>query len=38
MFPIIHCKCGAPARVRCFNGVGSLWIECEEGHGQAKRV
>jgi hypothetical protein len=33
MFPSMTCKCGKPARVRCFNGLGSFWVECEDGHG-----
>jgi hypothetical protein len=32
MFPIVMCTCGKPARVRCFNGVGTYWLECEDGH------
>jgi hypothetical protein len=35
-FPLIICKCGKPARVRCFNGAGALSIECADGHGRAK--
>ena len=30
MFPIVICECGKPARVRCFNGVGTYWMECED--------
>jgi hypothetical protein len=33
MFPSMTCHCGKPARVRCFNGVRTYWIECEDGHG-----
>jgi hypothetical protein len=33
MFPAMTCKCGKPARVRCFNGLGTFWVECEDGHG-----
>ncbi len=33
MFPIMTCQCGKAARVRCFNGVGTYWTECEDGHG-----
>jgi len=33
MFPAMVCKCGKAARVRCFNGVGTYWVECEDGHG-----
>jgi hypothetical protein len=33
MFPSMKCRCGKPARVRCFNGVGTVWTECEDGHG-----
>jgi len=36
MFPIMTCKCGKPARVRCFNGVGTYWTECEDGHGRGR--
>ena len=36
MFPVIFCKCGKPAHVRCFNGGGTLWVECEDGHAQAR--
>jgi hypothetical protein len=36
MFPIIICKCGKPAQGRCFNGAGTLWIKCADGHGRAK--
>ena len=36
MFPIMTCKCGKPARVRCFNGVGTYWVECEDGHGRGR--
>ena len=36
MFPTMTCKCGKPARVRCFNGVGTYWTECEDGHGQGR--
>ncbi|MGH7438682.1 MAG: hypothetical protein ACRENE_23590 [Polyangiaceae bacterium] len=32
MFPPRRCRCGKPARVRCFNGLGTVWIECEDGH------
>ncbi len=38
MFPRFHCDCGKPARVRCFNGRGTYWIECEDGHGRARPV
>ena len=34
MFPIMICKCGKPARVRCFSGVGTYWVECEDGHSR----
>ena len=34
MFPIMTCHCGKPARVGCFNGVGTYWTECEDGHGR----
>jgi hypothetical protein len=33
MFEAFRCKCGKPARVRCFNGIGTYWVECEDGHG-----
>jgi hypothetical protein len=33
MFQTVTCRCGKPARVRCFNGVGTYWVECEDGHG-----
>jgi RNase P subunit RPR2 len=36
MFPTVTCKCGKPARVRCFNGVGIYWVECEDGHGRGR--
>jgi hypothetical protein len=36
MFPAMICKCGKPARVRCFNGVGTYWVECEDGHGRGR--
>ena len=36
MFPIMTCKCGKLARVRCFNGVGTYWTECEDGHGRGR--
>jgi hypothetical protein len=36
MFPSMTCKCGKPARVRCFNGVGTYWVECEDGHGRGR--
>jgi RNase P subunit RPR2 len=36
MFPIMTCKCGKPARVRCFNGIGGYWVECEDGHGRGR--
>jgi RNase P subunit RPR2 len=27
------CKeCGKPARVRCVNGLGTYWVECDAGH------
>jgi hypothetical protein len=28
MFPLMTCNCGKPGRVRCFNGVGTYWVEC----------
>jgi hypothetical protein len=36
MFPPVTCKCGKPARVRCFNGIGTFWTECEDGHGRGR--
>ena len=33
MFPRVKCKCGKLGRVRCSNGLGSYWVECEDGHG-----
>jgi hypothetical protein len=41
MFEVFRCKCGKPARVRCFNGIGTYWIgtywiECEDGHGMGR--
>ncbi len=36
MFPIMICQCGKPARVRCLNGVGTHWVECEDGHGRER--
>jgi len=33
MFTSFTCNCGKPARVRCFNGLGTYFIECEDGHG-----
>ena len=30
MFEAFKCKCGKPTRVRCFNGIGTYWIECGE--------
>jgi hypothetical protein len=33
MFQVVTCRCGKPARVRCFNGRGTIWVECEDGHG-----
>jgi hypothetical protein len=36
MFPITTSKCVKPARVRCFNGVGTYWTECEDGHGRGR--
>ena len=33
VFPTFTCKCGKPARVRCFNGLSTYWVECEDGHG-----
>jgi hypothetical protein len=36
MFQAVKCVCGKIARVRCFNGVGTFWTECEEGHGQGR--
>jgi RNase P subunit RPR2 len=36
MFPVKTCKCGKLARVRCFNGVGTYWVECEDGHGMGR--
>ena len=36
MFPMFRCKCGKPARGRCFNGVGTYWVECEDGHGHGR--
>jgi hypothetical protein len=36
-FPAMNCKCGKPARVRCFDGLATYWVECEEGHGAGQR-
>jgi hypothetical protein len=36
MFPAMICRCGKPARVRCFNGIGTYWVECEDGHGRSR--
>jgi hypothetical protein len=36
MFPLKTCNCGKPARVRCFNRVGTYWVECEDGHGMGR--
>jgi hypothetical protein len=36
MFPKFKCKCGKAAYVRCFNGLGTIWIECEDGHGAGR--
>ncbi|MGH7434957.1 MAG: hypothetical protein ACRENE_04720 [Polyangiaceae bacterium] len=36
MFPIVFCECGKPARVRCFNGAGTHWIECDDGHARGR--
>ncbi len=36
MFPIMPCHCGKPAHVRCFNGIGTYWIECEDGHARER--
>jgi RNase P subunit RPR2 len=36
MFPVFTCKCGKPARIRCFNGLGTCWVECEDGHGRGR--
>lgn len=36
MFPLMTCKCGMPARVRCFNGNGTYWVECDDGHGRGR--
>ena len=33
MFPLMTCKCGKAARVRCSNGLGTYWVEFEDGHG-----
>ena len=33
LFPRQTCKeCGKAARVRCFNGSGTYWVECDGGH------
>jgi|HubBroStandDraft_6_1064221.scaffolds.fasta_scaffold1228929_1 RNase P subunit RPR2 len=33
LFPSQTCKeCGKPARVRCCNGPGTYWVECDGGH------
>jgi hypothetical protein len=34
MFRTFKCECGKAARVRCFNGLGTYWIECDDGHGK----
>ena len=36
MFTSFTCNCGKPARVRCFNGLGTYFIECEDGHGRPR--
>jgi hypothetical protein len=36
MFRAFLCECGKPARVRCFNGLGTYWIECDDGHGKGR--
>ena len=36
MFPRFTCKCGKFARVRCSNGLGTYWVECEDGHGRGR--
>ncbi|HXX67427.1 MAG TPA: hypothetical protein VEK07_09615 [Polyangiaceae bacterium] len=36
MFPRITCRCGKLARVRCSNGLGTYWIECEDGHAMGR--
>ena len=36
MFPSVTCRCGKLARVRCFNGIGTYWVECEDGHGRGR--
>ena len=36
MFPTMTCECGKAARVRCSNGVGTYWVECEDGHGRER--
>jgi hypothetical protein len=33
LFPRQTCKeCGKAAHVRCINGPGAYWVECERGH------
>jgi hypothetical protein len=36
MFTSFTCNCGKPARVRCFNGLRTYFIECEDGHGRPR--
>jgi hypothetical protein len=36
MFPRFTCRCGKFARVRCSNGLGTYWTECEDGHGRGR--
>ena len=36
MFPRFTCKCGKFARVRCYNGLGTYWVECDDGHGRGR--
>jgi hypothetical protein len=36
VFEAFRCKCGKPARVRCFNGIGTHWVEREDGYGMGR--
>jgi hypothetical protein len=36
MFPVFPCKCGKAARIRCFSGLGTCWVECDDGHGHGR--